>query len=69
MGYAIGALFLLLYAVMCFYVAIKKPENMIRIVKLKFGNKITDETAVKICYGAGIVAVIIAIVLLFLRQG
>ncbi len=66
MLYAGFALFFLLYAAMCFYVAFKKPPKLIKIVKLKLGN-ISDEGAVKASYAAAVVALVIAIVLLVIK--
>jgi hypothetical protein len=50
MGYVIGGIACVLYAAFVYYVAIKKPPAIIRIVKLKLGKKMSDNTAVIICY-------------------
>ncbi len=61
------ALVLLLYASMCFYIGFKRPPKLIRIVKLKLGGKISDDTAAKASYGAAVVAVIVAIILVAIK--
>jgi hypothetical protein len=49
-GYVIGGIACVLYAAFVYYVAIAKPPAIIRIVKLKLGKKMSDNTAVIICY-------------------
>ena len=48
-GYFIGAVVLLLYSIFCYYVGLKRPEKLIRIVKLKIGKNSTDDRAAKFC--------------------
>jgi hypothetical protein len=50
MGYVIGGIACVLYAVFVYYVAIMKPPSIIKIVKLKFGRKMGDKAAVILCY-------------------
>jgi hypothetical protein len=50
MGYTIGGIACVLYAAFVYYVAIKKPPEIIRIIKLKFGKKMSDKAAVIISY-------------------
>ena len=49
MGYIIGGIACVLYAVFVYYIAIKKPPALLRLVKMKFGKKTTDKTAVIVC--------------------
>jgi hypothetical protein len=50
MGYVIGAIACVLYSAFLYYVAIRRPPGIIKMVKLKFGKKMSDNTAAIICY-------------------
>jgi len=50
MGYVIGGIACVLYAAFVYYVAIAKPPSIIKIVKLKLGKRMSDNTAVIVCY-------------------
>jgi hypothetical protein len=50
MGYVIGGIACVLYAVFVYYVAIMKPPSIIKIVKLKLGRRMSDKTASIVCY-------------------
>jgi hypothetical protein len=50
MGYVIGGIVCVLYAVFVYYVAIMRPPSIIKIVKLKLGRKMSDKTASIVCY-------------------
>ncbi len=60
------ALFLLLYAAMCFYIGFQKPPKLIRLVRMKMANKVDDAGAAKASYVAAAVAVVIAILIMVL---
>ena len=62
----IGGIACLLYAIFVYYIAIKKPPTMIRLIKKKFGKKTTDKAAVVICYVVGTLALAGAVVLFVL---
>lgn len=47
-GYFIGGLVLILYSILCFYVAFKKPKALFNLTKAKIGaRKKSDEFVVK----------------------
>ena len=50
MGYTIGAIACILYAAFVYYVAIKRPPSIIRLVKKKFNKNMSDNAAVIVCY-------------------
>jgi hypothetical protein len=50
MGYVIGGIACVLYAAFVYYVAIKRPPAVIKMVKLKLGRRMSDKTASIICY-------------------
>jgi hypothetical protein len=50
MGYVIGGIVCVLYAVFVYYVAIMRPPSIIKIVKLKLGRKMSDKKASIVCY-------------------
>lgn len=50
MGYVIGGILCVLYAVFVYYVAIMRPPSIIKIVKLKLGRRMSDKTASIVCY-------------------
>ncbi len=61
------SLFFLIYAAMCFYIGFKRPPKLIRLVKIKLGNKVGDDGAAKASYIAAAVAVVVAIILLAIK--
>ena len=62
----IGGIACLLYALVCYYIAFKKPPKMIKLVQKKLGKKSTEKTAVIACYIFGTLALAGAIVLFVL---
>ena len=50
MGYTIGGIACVLYAAFVYYVAIKRPPSIIRLVKKKLNKNMTDNTAAIVCY-------------------
>ena len=62
-GYFIGGILLLAYSIFCFYVGIKRPASIIRIVKAKIGaKKKSDDFAAKFCIIWASVALIACII-------
>ena len=54
-GYLLGGMFCLAYAVLVSYFGgIKKNPWLLKMVKMKLGKKMTDETAARISLGFGI---------------
>lgn len=53
----------LVYAILVYFVAIKKPPKLLNLVKKKLGNKTTDRTAVIVCYVVATMVLAGAIVL------
>ena len=66
MGYIIGGIACVLYAIFVYYIAIKKPPALIRLVRKKLGKKTTEKTAVIVCYVFASLAVAGAVVLFIL---
>jgi len=62
----IGGIACLLYAILVYYIAIKKPPKMIKLVRKKLGKKSTDKAAVILCYIFATLALAGAIVLFVL---
>lgn len=63
-GYLLGGIACVLYAVLVGYFGgIKKSPGLLRMVKLKLNKNMTDETAAKICIGASIFMLAVAIFL------
>ncbi len=62
----IGAIACLVYAALVYYIAIKKPPVMIRLVKKKMGKKSTDKAAVILSYIFATLALAGAVVLFVL---
>ena len=55
-GYLLGGIACLLYfALVGYFGAIKKSPGLLRMVKLKLGKGMSDETAAKICAWAAII--------------
>lgn len=50
MGYVIGGIVCILYAVFVYYVAIKKPPAIINLVKRKLNRNMSDDAAAIVCY-------------------
>ena len=50
MGYIIGGIACLLYAAFVYYIAIKKPSAIIRLVKKKLNKNMSDNAAAIVCY-------------------
>jgi len=50
MGYTIGAIACIIYAAFVYYVAIKRPPSIIRLVKKKFNKNMSDDAAAIVCY-------------------
>lgn len=65
-GYFLGGLALLLYALLCVYVGYKKPAKLFKITKLKLGKNKSDETIAKICYVWALIVAVISIVIFVL---
>ncbi len=57
-GWAIGGLLCIIYTLAVGGLALKKSPGLIKIVKMKLGKNLKDETIIKICLVmAGIVGV------------
>ena len=50
MGYIIGGIACILYAVFVYYIAIKRPPAIIRLVKKKLNKNMSDKAAAIVCY-------------------
>lgn len=61
------AWFCLAYAAMMFVSGFLKIPVMIKLVKMKFGKKVTDSAAVKIMYVVGVLMLIASVVLFVIR--
>lgn len=59
----IGGIACLVYAILVYYVAIKRPPAMIRLVQKKLGKKATEKAAVIACYILASLALTGAVVL------
>ena len=66
MGYIVGAIACLLYAVFVYYVAIKKPPSIIRLIKKKLNKNMSDDAAVIVAYVFASIALAGGIVLIVL---
>jgi len=66
MGYIIGAIACLLYAVFVYYVAIKRPPSIIRLIKKKLNKNMSDDAAVIVAYVFASIALAGGIVLIVL---
>lgn len=60
------AWFCLIYALVLFITGFLKNSFMIKMVKVKFGKKVTDERAVQIMYLFGVLLLIASLVLFIL---
>lgn len=55
-GYLLGGIACLLYfALVGYFGGIKKSPGVLKLVKMKLGKNMTDETAAKICVWASII--------------
>ena len=50
MGYVIGGIACIAYAAFVYYIAIKRPPAMIRMIKKKLSKNMSDDTAVIVSY-------------------
>jgi len=50
MGYVIGGIACVLYAAFVYYIAIKRPPAIIRLVKKKLNKNMSDKAVVIVCY-------------------
>ena len=50
MGYVIGGIACILYAAFVYYIAIKRPPAIIRLVKKKLNKNMSDNAAAIVCY-------------------
>ncbi len=66
MGYIIGAIVCLLYAAFVYYVAIKRPPSIIRLIKKKLNKNMSDDAAVIVSYVFASIALAGGIVLIVL---
>ncbi len=64
-GWFLGGLFFILHSILCFWIGYKKPEKMLKLVKMKLGKKSTDELAVKLCYAFVGIDIIVAVALFY----
>ncbi len=64
--YVFGGLLCMVYAVFVFYIGLKRPPALIKIVKMKFNKNMSDKSAVIICYVAGTIVFAGGIVLFVL---
>ncbi len=50
MGYTIGGIACILYAAFVYYIAIKKPPAMIKLIKKKLSRNMSDKSTVIVSY-------------------
>jgi hypothetical protein len=50
MGYIIGGIACVVYAVIVYVIAIKKPPSIMRIIKKKLGGRISDNGSAIVAY-------------------
>lgn len=63
-GYLLGGISCVLYALLVGYFGgIKKSPGLIKIVKMKLGKKMKDETAAKICLVMALIVLAVGIFL------
>ncbi len=63
-GYLLGGIACVIYAILVgFFGGIKKSPGLIKIVKMKLGKKMKDETAAKICLVMAIIVLAVGIFL------
>lgn len=61
---AILSIVLIVYGAILLFSGFIRNSFMIKMVRLKFGKKLTDKAAVNIMYGFGVVMIIAGIVIL-----
>jgi len=66
MGYTIGAVACILYAAFVYYVAIKRPPSIIRMIKKKLNKNMSDDAAAIVSYVFASIALAGGIVLFVL---
>ena len=66
MGYVIGGIACILYAAFVYYVAIKRPPAIIRLIKKKLNENMSDNAAVIVSYVFASIALAGGIVLFVL---
>ncbi len=66
MGYVIGGIACILYAAFVYYVAIKRPPAIIRLIKKKLNKNMSDNAAVIVSYVFASIALAGGIVLFVL---
>ena len=66
MGYIIGGIACMIYAAFVYYVAIKRPPSIIRMIKKKLNKNMSDDAAVIVAYVFASIALIGGIVLFVL---
>ena len=66
MGYLIGGIVCVVYAIIVYLIAIKKPPSVIRLIKKKLGGKLSDNGAVIVSYVFASIALAGGIVLFVL---
>jgi len=66
MGYTIGAVACILYAAFVYYVAIKRPPSIIRMIKKKLNKNMSDDAVVIVSYVFASIALVGGIVLFVL---
>ena len=63
-GYLLGGIACVIYAILVGYFGgIKKSPGLIKIVKMKLGKKMKDETAAKVCLVMALVVLAVGIFL------
>ena len=66
MGYVIGGIACVLYAAFVYYIAIKRPPAVIRLIKKKLNKNMSDDAAAIVSYVFASIALIGGIVLFVL---
>ncbi|MBU0927949.1 MAG: hypothetical protein KKA67_09385 [Spirochaetes bacterium] len=63
-GYLLGGIACLAYtAAVGYFGGIKKSPGLLKLVKMKLGKNMSDETAAKVCIGASVFTLILGIFL------
>ena len=55
MGYVIGGIACVLYAAIVYYIAIKRPPAMVRLIKKKLSKNMSDDAVVIVYEGLNII--------------
>lgn len=66
MGFLIGGIVCVLYAAVVYFIAIKRPPGIMRIIKKKLGGKISDDGAAIVSYIFASIVLVGGIVLFIL---